>query len=275
MDTYDHPDGTLPTSLLHTEELEQNGHQQCRNQLCNHMLSPTTLQDVHDEGGLDGVHQCSHCGLEQTPHKVPGKPGGGTNAGISMEEQSQIGEDLVKGRGEIPGYGRIAWWQSGPAAGSNSALDGATPEWGIEVKSYNWTNVRKRGIIKPSDKVSKARAINDPTLFAAAQSDPKLNAVLDQLEFKGLLGVLVLLDFETGLADIFGHAMPKDPKTGILTPENVPHITKPSIRPHLYTELKFVIAEGLPFKHSLPDPRESDHVPHYMQNQDTSADWGF
>lgn len=264
MPSFDHPDGTLPESLLHAEELEHQGYQQCRNQLCNHMHSPDTLQEVYNQGGEAGVHECGHCGLAQTPFKRPGTPGGGTNAGISMEEQSSIGEDLVKGLGDIPGYGRIAWWHEGAAAGAQSALDGATIEWGIEVKTYNWTNARKRGIINAKDKVRKAAAINDPRLFANVVNDPKLNAVLDKLDFKGLLGVLVLLDFETGKADIFGHEMPKDPATGLLNPGSVQHITR-----------KFPIAEEVPFAHSLPDPRKPDHVPHYMKAQPTADDWGF
>ncbi len=265
MPTFDHPDGTLPESVLHAEELEQQGHQQCRNQLCNHMHSPETMQSVYDSGGEEGVHECGHCGLAQTPFKRPGRPGGGTNAGISMEEQSTIGEDLTKALGEIPGYGRIAWWHEGAAAGSNSALDGATTDWGVECKTYNWTNARKRGIINAKDKVSKAAAINDPRLFADKVADPALNKIIDKLQFEGLLGVLVLLDFETGLADIYGHAMPKDPTTGVLRPEDIKHITR-----------KFPIKESVPFTHSLPDPRSPDHVPHYMQpKQDTSADWGF
>jgi hypothetical protein len=259
-DMYDHPDGTLPESLLHAEELEQAGYQQCRNQLCNHMLSPDTL----DSTPVDTNHTCAHCGLDQMPHKRPGTPGGGTNAGITMEEQSGIGEDLVKALGEIPGYGRIAWWHGGVAAGANSALDGATIEWGSECKTYNWTNVRKRGIINVRDKARKAQAINDPRIFAAEVQDPKLNEVLNRLDFKGLLGVLVLLDFETGQADIFGHAMPKDPETGRLEPEEVKHITR-----------KFVIAEGIPFTSSLSDPRKPDHVPAYMQTQPGADDWGF
>lgn len=265
MPDFTHPDGTLPDSLLHAEELEGQGYQQCRNQLCNHMHSPDTLQSVYDSGGEQGVHECSHCGLAQTPFKRPGTPGGGTNAGISMEEQSTIGEDLVKAMGEIPGYGRIAWWHGGAAAGANSALDGATIEWGIECKTYNWTNARKRGIINAKDKRMKAAAVNDPKLFADKVADPKLNEILGQLDFKGLLGVLVLLDFETGLADIFGHAMPKDPLTGMLAPEDVKHVTR-----------KFVISEGVPFQHSLPDPRKPDHVPAYMQQpESTPEDWGF
>ncbi len=257
-----HPDGALPSSLLHAEQLEGEGYQQCRNQLCNHMHSPETLESIHSEDGPSGVHECSHCGLTQTPFKRPGTPGGGTNSGISMEEQASIGEDLVQALGEIPEYGPIAWWHNGSAV-SNSALDGATIEWGIEVKTYNWTNVRKRGIINARDKVAKAAAINDPQLFADKLSDPELNKVIDKLDFRGLLGVLVLLDFETGLADIFGHAMPKDPVTGTLAPEDVKHITR-----------QFSIANDVPFTHSLPDPRHPDHVPAYLQKQ-PGADWGF
>jgi hypothetical protein len=253
-----HPDGTLPTGPLHAEHLEQQGYQPCRNQLCDHMIAPQVLQNAWDTHGKDAEHDCTHCGLTQQLHRKPGTPGGGTNSGLSMEEQSQIGEDLVQSLGTLPGYGQIIWWQSGPAAGSNSPLDGLTPEWGIEVKTYNWTNVRKRGIIAPKDKGAKARAVNDPNLFAKEREDPELDAVLHHIQggrLRGLLGILVLLDFETGLADIFAHQM-EEPQGGQLQPSHIKHITR-----------QVVLAEGVPFTHSLPDPRQEGWTPHHLQQQ--------
>jgi hypothetical protein len=247
-----HPDGTFPAGPLHADQLEQQGYQQCRNQLCEHMLDPQVLDEGYQLQGSQYQHTCSHCGLDQYPGLTPGRPGGGTNSGLPMEEQGQIGEDLVEKMQIIPGYGPILWWHRG-GAGTPSALDGATTNWGIEVKTFNWTNVRKRGQINNKDKPAKARAVNDPAIFAAEMNDPALDNVLSQFKMKGLLGVLVLLDFETGTADIFGHEM-ADPHGGPLQPQHIKHITR-----------QVVLAEGVPFTHSLPDPRQPGWVPAHMQ----------
>lgn len=270
-----HPDGTLATSPLHAQELEHNGYQACRNPRCDHMHGPEVQEAAG--GNIDANHVCQHCSLDQKLFKRAGKDtGGGTNAGISMDEQSQIGEDMVQALGEIPGYGKIAWWQKGPAAGATSALDGATLNWGIEVKTYNWANEDPRGKINSTARAAKARAISDPNLFAKEVNDPKFNAILGQQKFQGLLGILVLLDFMTDLADIYGHAMPKDPVSGMLRPEDIGHVTKPSLSPRYQTPLRFVIREKVPFTSSLPDPRKPGFVPHYQQKpQNTSDDWGF
>lgn len=254
-----HPDGTFPVGPLHAEQLEQAGYQKCRNQLCQHMFDPAAIAPVPNQTWQDMRHTCSHCGLDQYPHLKPGSPGGGTNSGLSMEEQGQIGEDLVEKMRVIPGYGQIVWWHKGGAT-SPSALDGATPAWGIEVKSFNWSNVRKRGQINNKDKPAKARAVNDPAIFASEMNDPSLDAVLSQLHLQGLLGILVLLDFETGTADIFGHEM-ADPQGGPLQPYHIKHITR-----------QVVLAENVPFQHSLPDPRQPGWVPAYQQQQAVTQD---
>jgi len=171
-----------------------------------------------------------------------------------MQEQGQIGEDLIESWGEIPGYGPILWWHQGGST-TNSALDGAVPGWGVEVKTYNTDNVRPRGIINPNDKALKAAAINDPTLFASKIQDPILDKyVAEHPDLKGLLGILILLDFDKGTADVFAHEMPKDPLTGKLAPSGVQHITR-----------KIVLAEDVPFTSSLPDPRQEGWVPYHLQ----------
>lgn len=259
-----HPDGILPNSPLHAQDLEQQGFQQCKNRFCMHMLGPQVANDLMAEhgppespGAKDARHQCSHCGIVQNPLRAPGQTGGGTNAGIAMDKQGQIGEDLIQGWGEIPGYGPILWWHSGPAA-ANSALDGAVAGWGVEVKSYNWLNQRPRGIINPADKATKAKAINDPALFAEKIKDPILDKyVAEHPELKGLLGILVLLDFDNATADVFAHEMPRNPQTGRMDVADVKHVTR-----------KLVLAEGVPFKHDLPDPRQEGWVPHHKQQTD-------
>ncbi len=252
----DHPDGVLATNPIQADQLEQQGYVKCRNRYCDFYLHPDTHNGAFMEQGDEAVYQCPHCGLSQhlavNPRSTGRNPNGGmTPSGLYVGEFGQIGEDLVRNMGTIPGYGPIQWWHTGPAS-SNSALDGATFDWGIEVKTADWSSQRKRGIMNPNDKRLKARAINDPSLFAAEINDPALDRILDQLNFKGLLGVLVLLDFDREAADIFAHEMPKT--EGRLDPSGIKHITR-----------KVVLAENVPFQHSLPNPQRPGFVPFYQQ----------
>jgi hypothetical protein len=118
----------------------------------------------------------------------PFHAGGGTRIGLSMVEQSQIGEDLIAKAG-LPGYGPIIWWHPGGASGA-SPLDGTTKDWGIEVKTLSFDAEHHRFI--PGTTVERASK----------------NQAAGELGLKGVLGVLVLLNFRTSMASIYVKEMP-------------------------------------------------------------------
>lgn len=153
-------------------------------------------------------------------------PGGGTRAGLTMQEQGDIAEDIVQAMGSIPGYGPIIWW----ADDYNSPLDGATNEWGIEVKSANFDNTRHRWM------VYKKKEVADKHEMALAKGH------------KGILGILVVLDFSSSTADVYAKALPFYEETDDL---GNPYQT--AIKTFSKSKAE-VIAEGLPFKNPFMDP---------------------
>lgn len=189
------------TSPEQEEELKSAGYTGCYNGQCNLHFSPQMQSAVMDNGGY---YTCPHCKQsydlkEETPYMRPEEHeqahylndfgGGGTIVGLSMNEQAQIGEDLVKGLGTLPGYGPITWWHEGGTE-SRSPLDGATPEWGIEVKTLAYDAKHHRFIPgRPQEKMAK-------------------NKEAEERGFKGVLGILVLLDYRRSVADIYAQAMP-------------------------------------------------------------------
>jgi hypothetical protein len=126
--------------------------------------------------------------------------GGGTHSGRTMGDHGQTGEDIVYNMGEIPGYGKITWWHHGGALG-NSPLDGATADWGVEVKTIDYGAkhhrfiggaVRKRAGAEPYDELAS-----------------KMEEAIDMGK-KGVLGVLVLLDYRRSVADIYVKEFPAE-----------------------------------------------------------------
>jgi hypothetical protein len=109
-----------------------------------------------------------------------------------MKDQAQIGEDLIEHIGDLPGYGPITWWHPGGSL-SNSPLDGATREWGIEVKTIGYDSLHHRFI--PGRQKER---------------DDK-NQQSREMGLKGVLGVLVLLDYRRDVADIYVKEMPLEP----------------------------------------------------------------
>ena len=210
--------GERPQTPEEAQALQQQGYLKCYNGKCNFHLSPDTQQNVLSNGS--GYYTCpackhSHDIMEDVPwHGAPEehsnfefgvKPqpleeygsgnfeaGGGTRIGLNMEEQAQIGEDTVKNLGSLPGYGPIVWWHEGHA-GTQSPLDGATKEWGIEVKTIGYDATHHRFIPgRGSEKEAK-------------------NMLAEQMGLKGVLGVLVLLNYRTSEADIYVKEMPITP----------------------------------------------------------------
>lgn len=258
MPAYEHPDGVLASNQREVDELTQQGWDKCRNQNCLFMVSPQTIDELSREYGQKSIpYRCPHCGLSYDLAKTPGRPGGTTNAGIGMDEQAQIGEDLVEHLGGLPGYGPFLWFHSGGWSGK-SAFDAAVKGWGVEIKTVNWTNTPKgrRGIIDPQERLSKLRAVQNPKIWAKEMNDPTLDAAIHAIgHVQGLLGVLVLLDFDTGLADIFMRPMPHDPE----------HRSGGIIHFGLYNAIP--VAEKIPFKSSLPDTRAEGFVPFHQQSE--------
>jgi hypothetical protein len=145
--------------------------------------------------------------------------GGGTRIGLKLAEQGQIGEDLVEHLGEIPGYGKITWWHQG-GAGANSSLDGATDEWGVEVKTIGYDAYHHRFVPgHPNEKADK-------------------NEMAEKMGKKGVLGVLVLLDYKRSVADIYVREYPLETGVGAFRSNTGQHLVKevpfrnPLMSPH-------------------------------------------
>jgi hypothetical protein len=163
-------DGLVARTPEEAQALQFRGYQQCYGTRsskaqgaikgpCDFHLAPEAQEYVKDKGGYYTCPRCyqSHDLMHDLPwHGVPYEEnrqgfsaGGGTRIGLSLKDQSQIGEDLVQGLGErqggLPGYGPVTW-------------------------------------------VAK--------------------------NLKGVLGLLVILNYRTGLADIYAREFPVNPVTG-------------------------------------------------------------
>lgn len=210
-------DGLTAKTPEEAQTLQSAGYQQCYGTLqkkgagaCDFHIAPEAQAHVADKGGYYTCPRCyqSHDLMHDLPwHGVPEEQwgdegfsaGGGTRIGLSLKDQSQIGEDLVQQLGEseagLPGYGRVTWVHPGGSI-SQSPLDMATAEWGIEVKTLGYDAIHHRFIPgRPKEKADK-------------------NAMALAKGLKGVLGILVLLNYRTGLADIYAREYPVDPATG-------------------------------------------------------------
>ncbi len=205
-------DGLTAKTPEESQALQDRGWTKCYGNIsqqkkpCDFHISPLAQNHIADKGGYYTCPRCrqSHDLMNDLPwHGVPEEDfdhgqfsaGGGTRIGLSLKDQSQIGEDLLEHLGELPGYGKITWVHPGGAI-SQSPLDMATAEWGIEVKTLGYDAVNHRFIPgRPKEKEAKNQ-------MALAKG------------LKGVLGVLVLLNFRTGLADIYVREYPVNPATG-------------------------------------------------------------
>ncbi len=181
------------------EELEKSGYDKCYKPGCNFYLSPEAQSEIqnHPDGGYYTCPKCktswdtmSHLPWHGATEDdwAPFTSGGGTRIGLSMQEQADIGENLIRDHG-LPGYGPILWWHPGGAI-AQSPLDGTTKDWGIEVKTLSFDTEHHRFI---PGRVSEKSAKNN----AAAE-----------MGLKGVLGVLVLLNFRTSMASVYVKEMP-------------------------------------------------------------------
>jgi hypothetical protein len=209
-------DGVVAKTPEEQQTLQAAGYQQCYGKLnrpgappCDYHIAPEAQAHIQDRGGYYTCPRCqqSHDLLHDLPwhgaspdefNQEGFSAGGGTRIGLSLKEQAQIGEDLVEGLGELPGYGPIVWVHPGGAVGASgqSPLDMATKEWGIEVKTLGYDAIHHRFVPgRPKEKEDK-------------------NAMALARGLKGVLGILVILDYRRSVADIYCREFPVDPATG-------------------------------------------------------------
>lgn len=201
----DNSHGARAYSPEETEELEKSGYSRCNKPGCNFFLSPETQAEVqnHSDAGYYTCPKCKTTWDRQSELPWHGNPemenmsvggfqdfaaGGGTRIGLSMAEQAQIGENLIEEHG-LPGYGPLIWWHPG-GANAPSPLDGTTKEWGIEVKTLSFDAEHHRFI--PGSATERASK----------------NQAAGELGLRGILGVLVLLNFRTSMASVYVKEMP-------------------------------------------------------------------
>jgi hypothetical protein len=212
--------GTQTNDLDERQQLSQQDFTPCMNPSCGWMHAPG-----------QAAQDCPSCGATEADANdffpegtLFAKPGGSTRAGISLTAQGRLGEDIVHGLGELPGYGPITWWSDH----YNSPLDGAVGDWGVEVKASNVDNVTQQFVIRPEDRITK-------------------NAQAAQMGFKGILGVLVILDYRRSLADIYCREFTLAPWKGNngRTYQGVGFYRKHS---------DYKLVEEVPFKNPFLDP---------------------
>lgn len=191
--------GARAQSPEEAEELAKSGYEKCYRPGCGFFLSPEAQTEVqnHPDGGYYTCPKCktswdmmSHLPWHGAPEDFlePFSAGGGTRIGLSMQEQAQIGEDLIHEHG-LPGYGPIIWWHPGGAL-AKSPLDGTTKEWGIEVKTLGFDDAHHRFVPgSPTERTTK-------------------NNAAAEMGLKGILGVLVMLNYRTSKAQIYIKEMP-------------------------------------------------------------------
>lgn len=179
------PQGTTSVDLGERYDLTNAGFVPCVNPSCGWMHGPGYAEQ-----------ECPSCGStpedESAFYSAQGQfaPGGWTRSGLSPTMQGQLAEKIVQDQGEIPGYGPITWW----AETYNSPLDGGTKDWGIEVKSAN-VDAHQQFVVGVDEKTSK-------------------NAAAEQMGYKGILGLLVVLDYRRSVADVYAREFTLEPWKG-------------------------------------------------------------
>lgn len=261
--------GLYPTDLVHkpegypatpsTQEMQAQGWWQCptqKNNLgqpCGFWVSPQAKAKIEQGSGYFTCPKCqrSYDLMEELPWHGPEDAeetfgdhfhaGGGTRIGIPLADQGQIGENLVAQMKEIPGYGAITWWHPGGSAG-HSSLDGATPEWGIEVKTISYDATHHR--FAPG---GEGDYFEDKNKAAA------------EMGLKGILGLLVVLDYRRDVADIYAKPMPLEPW------EFQPGKYTRGIAQFRKNSAQKLVAE-VPFQSPYKDPNNPSPGPYHVQD---------
>lgn len=241
MPVLSYDDGVRARTPEEAEHFSNLGYKACYGRVsqqnnipCDFHLSPQAQANVEESGGYYTCPRCreSHDMMEELPwhgteEAAQGHISGNTRIGLSRQEQADIGETLIKGLGEIPNYGPITWWHPGGSM-SPAPLDGATKDWGIEVKTLGYDATHHRFV--PG---GNRRAGYDEK----AEKDRKAIS----MGKKGVLGVLVLLNYRTSKADIYAREFPVDLTTGVGVA---------AFRTHNAT----LIATGIPFANPFAQP---------------------
>lgn len=209
--------GIIATTPELVKDAQAGGYVQCEtfsNQYaqyggrCPFWINPQTVATIEKQGG--GYYTCPNCHRSHDMlHHLPWHgvnedqisdeaqhewaAGGGTRIGITMRDQGQLGEQVVRelGQGNTPftqKYGPITHWSDI----YNSPLDGQTRDWGIEVKAIGADAMHHRFVAgSPSTKANK-------------------NQAALQAGLKGVLAILVILDYRRSVADVYVKEHPLD-----------------------------------------------------------------
>lgn len=204
------PTGQLASSIAEVQALQMAGFYPCRNQACNYFFHPYS-HEIAENGdtecpGCQKHYNMNHVNpfsrfdqsdnreedprtrhVIETPNgQLAYNVGGGTIAGLSLAEQGNLAEDIVERIGDLPGYGPI----TGRHSTYQSPVDLYCGDWAIEVKSVNADGKHLR-------------------FWPGSQRDrTSRNQRAEAEGFKGILGVLVVLNYRTSQADVYAREMP-------------------------------------------------------------------
>jgi hypothetical protein len=204
------PTGTLAASQEDVAALQEAGFYPCRNQACRYFFHPhsTLIAENgdalcpgceqhynfnhvnpfsrHEPGDIREEHPRTRYVVDTPNGQLSYNVGGGTIAGQSLAEQGVLAEQIVEDLGELPGYGPI----TGSRATYHSPTDLTCGDWGVEVKSANFDGKHHR-------------------FWPGSQHDRTSRDQRAQAEgYKGILGVLVVLNYRESTADVYVREMP-------------------------------------------------------------------
>jgi tRNA nucleotidyltransferase (CCA-adding enzyme) len=205
----EHEDGIVAPSPEEASNLAKAGFTKCANPRCDFWINDETVHDYYkSQGGVmdrqlgedNETWRCPRCGTQQyllatapfapTAHEAytfsPGNRHQLTTSGLTSRQMGEVAENILKSAGSLEGYGPIVWWSEDYW----SPLDGATSDWGLEIKGIDFAAQNHRFVPgKPRDKYKK-------------------NEMAEQMGLKGILGVLIVLDFRRSVADIYAQEYP-------------------------------------------------------------------
>lgn len=214
--------------------LEAQGYHKCLNPRCSAWFTPEEMEQF--------TISCPVCKMTYKPSTYApfGAEGAqeedhdanreySTQVGLSMKEQGDIGEEIVKSQKVVPGYGAITW----TSGTYNDPIDLATKEWAIEVKTICIDTKNHRFI--PGSRKRKEDMINRAK----------------ELGYEQILGLLVIVDYRTSMANVYAMEMPLEPWKA----QNGQTVQGPvAFRKHNGQHL----IEEVPFKNPFMDPNNSE-----------------